>query len=152
MAPDKILQYCLCNLPGTTRINSWGEKGIFYNPGGVLKRGVYVLTVKEKDGDNDKGSHLDREGVYRVNLGLRKTTFEKLFGVVPKRPGKGGIVNMDFDFTKTGKLMPHPIYAWMGWACMLNPNKEEFEALKPFIQESYEYAVEKFNKKVKVDL
>jgi hypothetical protein len=28
----------------------------------VLKRGVYILTVKEKDGDNDKGSKLDRPG------------------------------------------------------------------------------------------
>ncbi len=46
-------------------MESWGEKGIFYNPGRVLKRGVYILTVKEKDGDNDKGSKLDRPGVYR---------------------------------------------------------------------------------------
>ena len=50
-------------------VESWGEKGIFYNPDHVLKRGVYILTVKEKDGDNDKGSDLRRENVYRVNMG-----------------------------------------------------------------------------------
>ena len=50
MKPEDILQYCLANLEGTVRTESWGESGIFYNPGGVLKRGVYVLTVKEKDG------------------------------------------------------------------------------------------------------
>ena len=44
---------------------------------------------QEKDGDNDKGSRLNRPGVYRVNLGVRKDTFVKLFGAVPKRPGGG---------------------------------------------------------------
>ena len=51
----------------------------------MLKRGVYILTVKEKDGDKDKGSYLSRENVYRVNLGIRKKTFTELFGAVPKR-------------------------------------------------------------------
>lgn len=64
MAPDEILKYCLENLEGTVLVNSWGERGIFYNPGNKLKRGVYVLTIKEKDGDNDKGSNLNRENVY----------------------------------------------------------------------------------------
>lgn len=56
MTPDKILNYCLENLEGTVLVEGWGEKGIFYNPGHVLERGVYILTVKEKDGDNDNGA------------------------------------------------------------------------------------------------
>ena len=99
MKPDEILKYCLEELEGSVLVESWGEKGIFYNPGHVLKRGVYILTVKEKDGDNDKGSKLDRPGVYRVNLGVRKGTFVKLFGAVPRRPGAGGVVEMDYDFS-----------------------------------------------------
>ena len=66
MTLDEILQYCLNNLEGTVLVNSWGEKGIFYNPNNTLKRGVYILTVKEKDGENDKSSNLDRENIYRV--------------------------------------------------------------------------------------
>ncbi len=53
ITPDDILKYCLDNFEGLVEVNSWGERGVFYNPGGVLKRGVYVLTIKEKDGDND---------------------------------------------------------------------------------------------------
>lgn len=147
MKPDEILQYCLDNLEGTVLVSSWGEKGIFYNPGNRLKRGVYVLTVKEKDGDNDKGSRLDREDVYRVNIGVRKDTFIKLFGKIPERPCKGGIVDMDYDFSTTGEILPHPVYAWMGWICALNPTEQLFEELKPHIQESYEYAKEKFKKR-----
>ena len=81
-------------------MESWGEKGIFYNPGHVRKRGVYILTVKEKDGDNDKGYKLDRPGIYRVNLGVHRDTFVRMFGSAPKRPGAGGIVEMDYDFAK----------------------------------------------------
>ena len=69
------MKYLPENLEGSVLVESWGEKGIFYNPGRVRKRGVYILTVKEKDGDNDKGSKLDRPGVYRVNPGVRKDTF-----------------------------------------------------------------------------
>ncbi|MCI9579342.1 MAG: hypothetical protein HFF98_10925 [Oscillibacter sp.] len=144
MTPEEILQYCLENLEGTVRRESWGESGIFYNPGGVLKRGVYVLTVKEKDGANDRASRLDRPGVYRVNLGLRKETYVRRFGPLPARPPKGGTAAVEADFAARDRLIPHPVYAWMGWAAVLNPSAETFEAMKPLIQESYEYAREKF--------
>ncbi|MDE5777273.1 MAG: hypothetical protein K2I10_02000 [Lachnospiraceae bacterium] len=147
MTPDEILKYCLENLEGTVLINSWGEQGVYYNPCNKLKRGVYILTVKEKDGENDKSSKLDREGVYRVNLGVRKNTFEELFGAIPKRPAKGCIVDMMYDFSTTNQIIPHPIYAWMGWICALSLSEKTFEELKPYIQEAYEYAKEKYEKK-----
>ncbi|MCI8809419.1 MAG: hypothetical protein HFF84_04690 [Oscillibacter sp.] len=147
MTPSAILNYCLKNLDGTVLGNSWGEQGIFYNPDGKLKRGIYVLTIKEKDGDHDKSSKLDRKDIYRVNLGVRKNTFSKMFGPIPKRPDKGGIVNMDYDFTLTNTFLPHPVYAWMGWICICNPSEKCFEALKPLIQESYEFAKEKYKKR-----
>ena len=50
MTPDKILNYCLNTLEGTVLISSWGERGIFYNPGGKLKRGVYVLPQRRRTG------------------------------------------------------------------------------------------------------
>lgn len=147
MTPDYILQYCLENLQGTVLVESWGEKGILYNPDRKLKRGVYILTVKEKDGENDRSSDLNRENIYRVNLGIRKNTFINMFGAVPKRPDKGGIVDMPYDFTEINNIIPHPVYAWMGWICVLNPTEMIFEELKPFIQEAYKYAREKYEKK-----
>ena len=144
---NEILDYCLANFKDTVLVNSWGEDGIFYNPGGKLKRGVYVLTVKEKDGENDKSSKLDRDNVYCINLGIRKDTFSKMFGNIPKRPAKGCVVDMDYDFSSINKVMPHPVYAWMGWIRIINPSEENFEKLKPLIEEAYNYANEKYLKR-----
>lgn len=73
VTPDNILKYCLDNLEGVVEVRSWGERGIFYNPSSVLKRGVYVLTIKEKDGDNDRASQLDREGAWQSKYRCPKT-------------------------------------------------------------------------------
>ena len=127
MNAEEILNYCLENLEDTVLVESWGEKGIFYNPENKLKRGIYILTIKEKDGENDKGSALDRDGIYRVNLGIRKQTFLNMFTAVPKRPAKGCVVELDYDFTQTDKIIPHPVYAWMSWICVLNPSSEAFD-------------------------
>lgn len=147
MKPEEIITYCTSNFPDVVLIESWGEKGIFYNPGHVLKRGVYVLTFKEKDGENDKGSLLNRDNVYRVNAGIRKESFIKKFGSIPKRPEAGQIVTMDYDFTTLNTIMPHPVYAWMGWVCVLNPSPETWEEFEPLIQESYDFAKQKFSKR-----
>lgn len=144
-----ILKWSLDNLEGVVETYSWGERGIFYNPGGVLKRGIYILTIKEKDGENDSRSQLNRDGVWRLNIGLRKSTFRSLFGELPERPVKGGVVNMPYDFSAIDVIMPHPVYAWMGWICVLNPSGETFERVKSLILESYEYAKEKFRKRKK---
>ena len=32
MKPDEIWKYCLENLESSILVESWGEKGIFYNP------------------------------------------------------------------------------------------------------------------------
>lgn len=98
----------------------------------MLKRGVYILTVKEKDGDNDKGSDLNRENVCRVNLEMRKSTFTELFGAIPKRPPAGGVVDMEYDFTVLDELLPHPVYAWMAWICAWNPSEQTFKELKTY--------------------
>lgn len=40
---DEILQYCLNGLDGTVLVNSWGERGIFYNPNNKLKS--YIMEA-----------------------------------------------------------------------------------------------------------
>lgn len=129
--------------------HNWGEKGLFYNPKNLLPKGVYLLTFKEKDGPNDKASNVNRDGVYRLNLGISKPAFINLFDEIPKRPAAGQIVDTGHDFQALNKIMPHPVYGWMAWVGVLNPSAATFEKLKPLINESIEMAKVKFRKKIR---
>ena len=144
MQPAQILRIIKEKFNGLEINTNWGETGLFYNPEGKLKKGIYLLTIKEKDGANDKASNLNREGVFRLNLGVSKTTFIELFGEIPTRPPAGGIINMDYDFTKQNTLMPHPVYGWMSWLCVLNPGADTFEGMLPLIEEGYDLALKKY--------
>lgn len=116
MNADEILEYCLKELTGTVLADSRGERGIFYNPEGKLTRGIYVLTVKEKDGRNASSSNLDRDEIFRVPLGIRKAPFTKLIGATPKRPGKAETVSMQYDFSSTDSILPiQYMHEWDGY-------------------------------------
>lgn len=133
---------------GLVQNTNWGEVGLFYNPEMKLKKGVYVVTFKESDGANDTSSNLDRKDIYRLNIGISKNTFIDLFGYLPQRPKAGGVIDMDYDFTELDVIMPHPVYGWMSWICVLNPSKSTYSKLQLFIAEGYKLALEKYSKRV----
>jgi hypothetical protein len=135
--------------PGVVETAAWGEQSFFYNPGKQLPRGVYFATLKHKDGANDKASQLDRPDTYRLNLGVSKSTYSGLFGEPPARPSAGGIVATGHDFTEHNRLLPHPVYGWMSWICVLNPNPETFTACRPLLDEAYQLAVAKFDRRTR---
>ena len=83
MQPQAIADFLLARYPGLVAVNAWGEQSFFYNPGGLLPRGVYFATLKDKDGDNDKASNLGRDGVFRFNFGVSKASYENTFGGAP---------------------------------------------------------------------
>jgi hypothetical protein len=127
-------------------VAAWGETSFFYNPGRKLPRGIYFSTVKDKDGDNDRASGLNRADVYRLNIGISKPTYRSLFGAAPARPAAGGVVDTGHDFTLLDQLTPHPVYGWMSWVSVLNPSAATFEAVKPLLAEAHGLAVAKFAK------
>lgn len=150
MKAQTITERIIKEFPGVIPKASWGETSLFYNLGKMLPNGVYFCTIKEKDGENDKASRLDRPGVYRLSIGVSKSSYEKLFGARPARPPKGGIVSTGHDFSAIDELMPHPIYGWMSWVQILNPSELHFTKILPLISEAHRSAVIKFNKKFRV--
>ncbi|MFT6102647.1 MAG: hypothetical protein ACJA2B_001090 [Candidatus Endobugula sp.] len=88
MQPSKIIEKICSRLDGVKPKSSWGETSLFYNPENLLPNGIYFFTIKENDGDNDKASALNREGVFRIAIGLPPKTYEGLFGIKPTRPTK----------------------------------------------------------------
>lgn len=148
MKPKTIVEQIVASFEGVIPKSSWGETSLFYNPGKVLPNGVYFCTIKESNGDNDKASALDRDGVFRLSIGISKSTYENQFGLKPARPAKGCIIDTGHDFTTLNKLMPHPIYGWMSWVQVLSPNAVTFTNLLPLLAEAHSNAVIKFNKKL----
>ena len=76
----------------------------------------------------DSASNLDRPGVYRLNIGVSKATFEKIAGSDPNP-----------DYTALDQLMPHPVYAMQHWVSILNPSEATFDKLvKALLEEAHE--------------
>lgn len=144
MRPEEIVDRLTGRFDGLAPKASWGETSLFYNPGLVLANGVYFCTIKEHDGANDRSSGLDRSGVFRLALGLTAERYERLFGSRPVRPAKGPAVSTGHDFTRLDVVMPHPIYAWMGWIQVLNPSEETFVSMESLFVDSYDDVVRKF--------
>jgi hypothetical protein len=144
VTPEDVVAALTARFVGLVPKASWGETSLFYNPDALLPNGVYFATIKDHDGANDSASHLDRPGVFRVALGLPRASYERLFGLRPVRPPRGGVVVSNHDFTAIDVLMPHPVYAWMGWVQVLSPSTETFTGLQSLLDEAYDAAVAKY--------
>lgn len=146
---EKLADQLLAEYPGLVKRAGYGETVLFYNPTGLLPAGVYFASLKNHDGPNDQGSHLDRDGVFRVAFGLPDATYEGLFGPRPPRPGKGRVVHLEHDFAAVDRLTPHPVYAWMGWVQMLSPSARNWQEIKPYLEESHRRAVALHDKRIR---
>jgi hypothetical protein len=87
--------------------------------------------------EHDDASDLHRPGVFRLNIGVGKGTFESLFGPLPKGGGAYEAI-AGFDYAALDRVMPHPVYGRQYWVCVLNPSEGTFEArVKPLLAEAY---------------
>ena len=136
-----IGKYILDKFDGVNVITDSGNSFFFYDPDNKIPF-VTIVTNNEYDDLSD----LDRESVYRLNIGISKQTYQTLFrtetddGVeVPHNEG--------YDFTTLDKLMPHPVYGRMYWVCVLNPSETTFATVRPLLKEAYEIAVKKYERR-----
>jgi hypothetical protein len=148
LEPEAILEDLLRLDPARRREPYYGERALFYNPGGRAPLGTIFCSIKDRDGPNDKASRLSRPGVYRFAFEMSAATFERRFGPPPRRPPKGGQLALpDHDLTRVNVLTPHPVYGWMRWALILAPTAERFEDLRPLLAESLALVREKFERR-----
>ncbi|RED13149.1 DUF6194 family protein [Pontivivens insulae] len=148
MTPNLLIEAIRRRHPDLILTESWGEQALFLNPLGALKRGVYVATIKQKDGENDRASQIDRPGIWRLNVGVPPSRFEAEFGPRPARPAKGGVIGGDWDFTELNRLTPHPVYGWMGWLAILNPSESRWPQIAELIDAAHAKATIAARKRV----
>ena len=68
---------------------AWGDTFFSYDPGRDLpadRRFPFATIVTKDYGEFDSASDLNREGVFRLNVGVGKETFAALFGPKAGRP------------------------------------------------------------------
>jgi len=149
MTQSEITQYITATFPGVDVVVAsqatgapeitWGDSFFFCDPGNELSpdhRFPFATIVTRDYSDFDCASNLNREGVFRLNFGVSKETFQTLFGAD----------DSGYDFTALDQIMPHPVYAAQYWICVLNPSKVTFEKLRLFLAEAYELAIKRHPK------
>ena len=88
----------------------------------------FATIVWTDEHDMGNPSNLAREGVYRLNIGLERETFQKLVGSVT-----------DPDYAAFDRLMPHPVYAKQRWVGILNPSHATVNNLvMPLLTEAHD--------------
>ena len=146
--PEDILAEVVALDPGLRLTPYYGERAVFYNPGGAAPLGVILAAVKDRDGPNARSANLGRLGVYRFAFGMRGESYTRRFGEQPGRPRKGGVIELPgYDPTKLDELMPHPVYGWMSWVQILAPTASQFAPLRPLLLESLEIARAKWSRR-----
>lgn len=96
------------------------------------------VTVADSDNEYDNVSHLDREGVFRINIGVSRQTFEDLLA---------GIRSEDVDYSVLDVFLPHPEYAKQNFVCILSPSQKNAEATKQLIVEAHGLAAARLSKR-----
>jgi len=45
--------------------------------------------------------------------------------------------------------MPHPVYGWIYWLCVLNPSQSTFDGILPLLDKYYQATQKRFLQRVK---
>jgi hypothetical protein len=97
---------------------AWGDTFFFF--GAETLHPFATIVVKDYP-DFDTASHLDRPGVFRLNVSVGRDGFQELLGYPPNAHAEHA---HEFDYTALDTLIPHPAYAKQGWVSILNPGEQ----------------------------
>ena len=116
--------------------NNFGYTFFFYSTDHTLP----FATLISADYEYDRVSNLDRPGIFRLNIGVGKQTFQTLFGTTH-------IDTAHYDYTALNTIMPHPEYAPQSFVCVLNPTGATLQTVQQLLAEAYEIAVRRYQRR-----
>ena len=86
-----------------------------------------IVTTDEHD-EGGPSNLTARPGVFRLNIGVSRPTFERLVGS-----------ESEPDHAALDRILPHPVYAKQLWLSILNPSAETFEyVVKALLREAHD--------------
>lgn len=123
----------IAGLPEVQREENFGYTFFFVGDDHRLP----FVTIADNDSEYDKVSNLNREGMFRLNIGVSRATFEQI--TAGKRTDA-------VDYTELNVFMPHPHYAQQYFVCILNPAGDNVEKTKELIMEARSIAAERLQR------
>ncbi len=129
-----VTNYIATTFPEVESTIAFGYTMFFYRS----DRKISFATLISSDYDYDHISNLNRPGVFRLNIGVSKKTFQSLFGT-------DKVDISSYDFSALDVIMPHPDYAQQHYICVLSPSETTFEKVRALLAEAYEIAVRRYN-------
>ncbi len=135
MNESSVANYITRTFPGVETTTNFGYTFFFYGSDHKLP----FATLASSDNDYDRISNLDRPGVFRLNIGVSKQTFQALFGTAK-------VDVSSYDFTVLDVIMPHPDYAQQYFICVLSPSEATFERIRALLAEAYDIAVRRYTR------
>src|SRR5690606_40503697 len=138
MNEPSVVDYITTTFAEVDTTTSFGYTMFFYKS----DRKLPFATLISSDYDYDRISNLNRPGVFRLNIGIGKQTFQSLFGTAKVD------VN-SYDFTALDAIMPHPHYAQQHFNCVLSPGEATFDRVRSLLAEAYDLAVRRYTRRNK---
>jgi hypothetical protein len=143
MNEEDIIQYITGAFKKVETVYANGDTFFFNDPQKKFPFATLVTTDY-----NDQFSNLSRPGVFRLNIGPSKTTFQSLFGTLPPSKAISYEPIPGYDYTVQDKIIPHPVYGRMYWVCVLNPSRETFETqVQPLLADAYDLSAGRYGKR-----
>ena len=122
--PDEITAWITDTYPDTVVGRAMGATFFSLDPSQWPNFATIVTTDEH---DIGAPSDLARDGVFRLNIGVGRETFERLVASAT-----------DPDYAALDTIIPHPVYAKQRWIAILNPSRVTFDhVVKPLIAEAH---------------
>ena len=123
--PEAITRTITTTWPETDTTEALGAVFFSLDPEKHWPNFATIVTTDEHD--EGTPSRLFRHGVFRLNLGVGRDTFERVAAVAEP------------DYAALDRLFPHPVYAKQHWISILNPSDATFrDIVLPLLTEAHD--------------
>ena len=124
--PEAIARTIRVRWPETDVVQAMGAWFFSLDPERHFPNFATIVTTDEHDAGAP--SALWRPGVFRLNIGVSRETFERLTGAAGEP-----------DHAALDRFVPHPVYAKQRWISILNPSTATFDDLVlPLLAEAHD--------------
>jgi hypothetical protein len=125
-SPEAITRTILETWPDTDLVEAMGAS--FFSVDAEKHWPNFATIVTTDEHDEGAPSDLARPGVFRLNIGVGRATYERLVA-----SGAGP------DYASLDRILPHPVYAKQRWISILNPSEVTFrDVVLPLLAEAHD--------------